>query len=155
MTQEGVQREALKREAAGSLDVESPKKGPRIDEGTTEVVEPKGKVPRLAEGGNINRVLLNIRKFERVEEIEEHGDEDLNLETTQFYLEESAMFQEKWSEHLEEVTEDVFTTSWSNKYEDGPPKLDDEVLMKVDVQAERVEEERLLKMGVLVSECRA
>ena len=151
VTQEGVQREPLKREAAGSLDVESPKKGPRIDEGTTEVVEPKGKVPRLAEGGNINRVLLNIRKFERVEEIEEHGDEDLNLETTQFYLEESAMFQEKWSEHLEEVNEDVLTTSWSNKYEDGPPKLDDEDLMKVDVQAEKVEEERLLKMGVLVN----
>ena len=43
VTQEGVQREALKREAAGSLDVESPKKGPRIDEGTTEVVEPKEK----------------------------------------------------------------------------------------------------------------
>ena len=61
------------------------------------------------------------------------------------------MFQEKWSEHLEEVTEDVLTTSWSNKYEDGPPKLDDEDLMKVDVQAEKVEEERLLKMGVLVN----
>ena len=48
VTQESVQRKPLKHKAAGNLNVESPKKGPRIDEGTTEVVEPRGKVPRLA-----------------------------------------------------------------------------------------------------------
>ena len=153
---ETLRQEAMKRDTREALEdaEESPKKGPKLDEGTGEVEERSGKAPKVGEAsGSSSRVSAevvhyHIRRFEKSEEPEEHGDELLDLEETKMFLEETKEWQEKWSEKTEESSEDLRMT-WSHEYDDGPPKLDREDLEKVDAKSERTEIERLLEMKVL------
>ncbi|CAE7286480.1 unnamed protein product [Symbiodinium sp. CCMP2592] len=149
MTLEEFQREVAKRNAEEEGEG-SPKKGPRADEGTGEVEERVEKVPRLGDEarGSAARVEYHIRRFAKSEDPEEHGDEYVDLDETQLFLEESREFQSKWNEKVCETEEDL-TVTWSHEYDDGPPKLEAEDLEKVDLKAERTEIERLLEMKVL------
>ncbi|CAE7616475.1 unnamed protein product [Symbiodinium sp. CCMP2592] len=108
MTLEEFQREVAKRNAEEEGEG-SPKKGPRVDEGTGEVEERVEKVPRLGDEarGSAARVEYHIRRFAKSEDPEEHGDEYVDLDETQLFLEESREFQSKWNEKVCETEEDL------------------------------------------------
>ncbi|CAE6915033.1 unnamed protein product [Symbiodinium sp. CCMP2592] len=108
MTLEEFQREVAKRNAEEEGEG-SPKKEPRVDEGTGEVEERVEKVPRLGDEarGSAARVEYHIRRFAKSEDPEEHGDEYVDLDETQLFLEESREFQSKWNEKVCETEEDL------------------------------------------------
>ncbi|CAE7692355.1 unnamed protein product [Symbiodinium sp. CCMP2592] len=108
MTLEDFQREVAKRNAEEEGEG-SPKKEPRVDEGTGEVEERVEKVPRLGDEarGSAARVEYHIRRFAKSEDPEEHGDEYVDLDETQLFLEESREFQSKWNEKVCETEEDL------------------------------------------------
>ncbi|CAE7235380.1 unnamed protein product [Symbiodinium sp. CCMP2592] len=108
MTLEEFQREVAKRNAEDEGEG-SPKKEPRVDEGTGEVEERVEKVPRLGDEarGSAARVEYHIRRFAKSEDPEEHGDEYVDLDETQLFLEESREFQSKWNEKVCETEEDL------------------------------------------------
>ncbi|CAE7320795.1 GIP [Symbiodinium sp. CCMP2592] len=112
MTLEEFQREVAKRNAEEEGEG-SPKKEPRVDEGTGEVEERVEKVPRLGDEarGSAARVEYHIRRFAKSEDPEEHGDEYVDLDETQLFLEESREFQSKWNEKVCETEEDLTVCS--------------------------------------------
>ena len=152
---------------------------PRIDEGDGEVEENPHKYPAtavrwadeqqsfgttrsLAEGEKSEEYKEYVRRIMMIRSVEEmnpylksevpeyHDDEEVEMEELEeveanVYEEEEGI--PEWEDD-EELNEKLPT--WSNDFEDGPPKLTDEELENVDNESRAFEIERLEEMGVLI-----
>ena len=98
------------------------------------------------------RSVKEVEKFLRKEEPRYHADEDVELEEfdeleAEFELDE--VEDGDYSGDDEGDAGAVSLPSWSRVFEDGPPKLEEDVMIEVDRQARETELTRLEKMGVL------
>ena len=151
---------------------------PRIDEGDGEVKENShkyratavrwadeqqsfGSASSLAEGEKSEEYKEYVRRIMMIRSVEEmnpylksevpeyHDDEEVEMEELE-EVEANVCEEEEeipeWEDE-EELNEKLPT--WSNNFEDGPPKLTDEELENVDNESRAFEIERLEKMGVL------
>lgn len=132
----------------------------RIDEGTTEVEERPEKFQALnvLQDEPVSRVLRvkgvravkEIEKFIRTEPPRYHIDEEVELEWFEELETAVGSDEEEEVDYLsadEGVPEEG--PKWSHDVEDGPPKLEEGELEKVDEFSTMSEIERLTKMGVL------
>ena len=152
---------------------------PRIDEGDGEVEENPhkyratavrwadeqqsfGSTSPLAEEEKSEEYKEYVRRIMMIRSVEEmnpylksdvpeyHDDEEVEMEELE---EVEAELEEYEDEEIPEwEDEDEWNEklpTWSNKFEDGPPKLTDEELETVDNQSRSFEIERLEGMGVL------
>ena len=121
----------------------------RIDEGTTETEERPDKF--LAVRVEYVRSVNEIGSFMRKELPRYHIDEEVELDELDEL--ETAVGSENGdgsgfiSEEEEEVPDDI--PKWSHDVEEGPPKLDEKELEKVDGVSRQKEIERLTEMKVL------
>ncbi|CAE7468205.1 unnamed protein product [Symbiodinium sp. CCMP2592] len=80
------------------------------DEMTLEEFQREVAKRNAEEEGSAARVEYHIRRFAKSEDPEEHGDEYVDLDETQLFLEESREFQSKWNEKVCETEEDLTVT---------------------------------------------
>ena len=120
----------------------------RIDEGTTEVEERPDKFQAVRVG--YVRSVSEIKSFMRKELPRYHIDEEVELDELD-ELETAVGSENETAEYMsdgeEEVPEEI--PKWSHAVEDGPPKLDEGELEKVDGISRQKEIERLTEMKVL------
>ena len=127
----------------------------RIDEGTTAVEERPEKITK-SESSHVRRLLQvrsvqTIEKFLRTEHPRYHGDEEVDLDEFDEMEVEMEDYDEDFPDYEpdgeQEQASDLPT--WLHSFEEGPPKLTDEELEKVDVVSRETEIDRLTKMKVL------
>ena len=125
----------------------------RIDEGATKVQERPEKAQKGEASSSVRRIMASrsvkeIESLLRKEEPMCHDEEEVELdefEGLQGELEEDEFHYE--SDGEEELPEGMPT--WSNDFESGPPKLEEEELVKVDGVARTHEIGRLTDMTAL------
>ena len=119
-----------------------------IDEGTAEAEERPDKFQAVRV--KYVRSVNEIKSFRRKEKPRYHIDEEVELDELDEL--ETAVGSENedgefMSDGEDEVPEEIPT--WSHAVEDGPPKLDEGELEKVDGVSRQKEIERLTEMKVL------
>ena len=144
-----------KRELEGGAAEEPEATRPRVDEGSGQVEERPEKIQRGEPSGTVRRIMATrsvqeVASFLRKDLPKYHDDEEVELEEFEGLEVEFEGSEEDRSSELGEDEEfEESMPKWSNKFEDGPPKLDEDELAKVDVTSREHEISRLTEMKVL------
>ena len=134
----------MKRNLEGQAE-ESENVRQRIDEGTTETEERPDKFPAVRV--EYVRSVSEIGSFMRKELPRYHIDEEVELDELETAVGSENEDGEFMSDGEDEVPEEI--PKWSHAVEDGPPKLDESELERVDGVSRQKEIERLTEMKVL------
>ena len=140
-----------KRDLEGGAAEEPEATRPRVDEGTGQVEERPEKIQRGEPSGTVRRIMATrsvqeVASFLRKDLPTYHDDEEVELEEfegLEVELEESE--EERSSELGEDEEFEESMPRWSNKFEDGPPKLEEDELTRVDVASRELTEMKVLK----------